>query len=203
MAHQSWSGMRYHKYISLGHACQPAHYIRNVLHQQEAYFFDWLVTPVGGLCKLIEFGPETLFFDKQQFRTVDEPDRKKATVTHNQLGVVFYHEFPRGPQALNAFPTVEMKFRHLAQKWHGLNTMRSKVLFIRHYAGKADSLLIATTLRETFPDLPFDLLSVNEDEANKDPWGIPGIINMCVDPTTTDWKGDSEGWTHVLKTVCV
>lgn len=195
--------MRYHKYISLGHACQPAHYIRNVLHQDESQFFDWLVTPVGGLCKLIEHGPETLFFDRSQFVTVDEPNRKKATVTHKSLGVMFYHEFPLGPKALNSFPTVEMKFRHLAQKWYGLRTTKKKVLFIRHYAGKDDSLLIANTLREEFPELPFDLLAVNEDEANIAPWGIPGIINMCVNPTTTDWKGDSAGWTHVFKTVCV
>lgn len=195
--------MKYHKYISVGHACQPANYIKSLTSQQEANFFDWLVTPVGALVKLVEFGPESLFYDKSQFWTVDEPGRKKATVTHKSLGVVFYHEFPLGPKALNSFTQVELKFRHLAQRWHGLGQTSRKVLFIRHYAGKNDSLLIQNTLREAFPNLPFDLLSVNEDEENKAPWGIPGIINMCVNPTGADWKGDSVGWTNVFKQVVI
>lgn len=195
--------MRYHKIISVGHACQPAHYIQELTDQKEAYFFDWLVTPVGALTKLVEFGPESLFYDQSQFWTADEEGRKKATVTHKSLGVMFYHDFPRGPKALEAYGQVELKFRHLAQRWHALNQFRHKVLFVRHYAGKDDSLLIQNTLREAFPNLPFDLLSINEDEANCTPWGIPGIINMCVNPTTTDWKGDTVGWTNVFKQVVI
>ena len=191
--------MRYHKVISIGHACQPANYIRSLTKQQEAYFFDWLVTPTDSFMKLIEHGPESLFYDRSQFVSIDEPGRKKATVTHKALGVIFYHEFPIGPKALNSFDAVAMKYRNLARRWHELNTIRNKVLFIRHYAGKGDSLLIQGALRRVFPNVPFDLLSVNEDEANKVSWGLPGIINMCVNPTTTDWRGDVTGWTDIFK----
>lgn len=195
--------MRYNKVISIGHACQPAHYIRQFTNQQEAYFFDWLVTPTDSLVKLMQTGPESLFYDKAQFVAVDEPGRKKATVTHKGLGVVLYHEFPSGPKALSSYDSVVLKYRHLAQRWYTIGLIRSKVLFIRHYAGKNDAQLIQNTIRQTFPQLQFDLLAVNEDEANIAPWGLPGIINMCVNPTTSDWKGDSVGWTDVFKKVVI
>ena len=195
--------MKYSKCISIGHACQPANYIRKLTTQQEAHFFDWLVTPTDSLLKLIEQGPESLFYDRAQFVTVDEPNRKNATVTHKGLGVVLYHEFPCGPHALNSFDKVTLKYRHLAQRWHALSLVRNKTLFIRHYAGKDDALLIQKGIRKAFPQLPFDILAVNEDEANVAPWNLPGIINMCVNPTGADWRGDSVGWTNVFKTVVI
>lgn len=195
--------MRYSKYISIGNGRQPSYYIRKHANQEEAYFFDWITTPVAGLCKLIEFGPETLFWDKAQFHITDnEPDKKNATVIHKSLGVVLDSEFPPGPKALNFYQNVEMKFRHLAQKWHGIGQMRNKILFVRHLATEVEALQIQNIISEVFPNLTFDILVVNEDGANDEPWDQPGIINMCVNPTT-DWKGDSQGWAHVFKTVCV
>lgn len=188
--------VKYHKVISVGSDCQPAHYIRNVLKQQEAYFFDWLITPPAAFVKLLQHGPESLFYDRAQFQAIDESGRSHATVTHKGLGVVLFHEFPSGPKALNAFDNVAMKFRHLAQRWYGIPQL-GRILFVRHYADKDESLSIQNAIGKAFPTLKFDLLVVNESDGT--PWGLPGIVNTCVGPTTTDWKGDVAGWTDLLK----
>lgn len=194
--------MKYAKYVSLGHDCQSAHYIREHANQPETYPFDWLITPVPALLKLIEFGPESLFFDKSQFLTKDEAGRPHATVTHKGLGVILYHEFPAGLKALNSYDKVVTKFRHLAQRWHSIAQIRGRMLFIRHYATKDESLQIQTALRKAFPQMHFDLLVVNEGESDKDSWNLPEITNVSVGATTTPWTGDADGWANVFKTVC-
>jgi hypothetical protein len=194
--------MKYNKYISLGADCQAAHYIRKHRNQEEAYPFDWLITPVPALLKLVEFGPESLFFDKSQFWAKDENGRSHATVTHKGLEVVFFHDFPAGPKALNAYDQVVLKFRHLSQRWHSLAQIRGRMLFIRHYATKDESLQIQKAIRQAFPNMHFDLLVVNEGEADNASWNLPEIINVSVGATTTPWTGDSDGWANVFKTMC-
>lgn len=190
--------MRYSKIISLGLDCQPAHYIRTLSKQTEAYPFDWLITPMETLPRILATGPESIFYDVAQFEDLHEKRPSNATIKHKDLGIVFFHDFPPN-QALGAFSQVQSKYRHLASRWHSTLNENIAVLFIRHYANKQNALDIRTALRKQYPKLAFDLLVVNEGAADRDPWGVENIFNRSVEATTTDWHGDSIGWTNIFK----
>lgn len=191
--------MKYTKVISLGFDCQPANYIRTLTKQTEAYPFDWLITPIEALTKLIEHGPESIFYNAAQFEDLQEKRPSHATIKHKDLGVVFFHDFPTN-QGMGAFSQVQQKYRHLATRWHSTLNDKHDILFIRHYASKENALDIKAALRKQYPRLPFDLLVVNEGDSHKDAWGVDNIINRNVEPTVGGaWKGDEAGWTNIFK----
>lgn len=191
--------MKYSKIISLGSDCQPAHYIRTLSKQTEAYPFDWLITPVEALTKLIEYGPESMFYDASKFEDLHEKRPNNASIKHKELGVVFFHDFPP-QQALGAFPQVQSKYRHLASRWHqALSGSKLNVLFIRHYASKDQAMAIQQALRKQYQVLPFDILAVNEGADHAGDWGLTGIINKNIEATDKDWHGDVAGWTDIFK----
>jgi hypothetical protein len=191
--------MKYSKIVSLGLDCQPAHYIRTLSKQTEAYPFDWLITPVDALVNLIEHGPESLFYDSSQFEDLHEKRPSNATIKHKRLGVVFFHDFPPN-QGLGAFMQVQSKYRHLATRWQQtLAPTNTNVLFIRHYATKDQAMAIQQAFKKQYPKLSFDLLVVNEGESDKDPWNLTGITNINVAATGGDWHGDVDGWTNIFK----
>lgn len=190
--------MKYSKVISLGLDCQPAHYIRTLTKQTEAYPFDWLITPAEAIVKLVELGPESLFYDSTQFEDLHDKRPSHATIKHKGLGVVFFHDFPPN-QGLGAFTQVQMKYRHLTTRWHQTLGTRINVLFVRHYATKEQAMSIQQIIRKQFPGLTFDLLVVNEGESDKDDWKLTGIINKNVNATDKDWHGDVDGWTDIFK----
>lgn len=191
--------MKYSKIISLGLDCQPAHYIRTLSKQTEAYPFDWLITPIETLPKIIEHGPESIFYDAAQFEDLQEKRPSHAAIKHKALGVVFFHDFPVH-QALGAMPQVQAKYRHLSSRWHDTLSGKLNILFIRHYANKQNAIDLRDAIHRQHPKLPFELLVVNEGPSDKDPWGIEGIYNRNIEATTTgNWTGDSTGWTNIFK----
>lgn len=191
--------MRYSKLISLGLDCQPAHYIRTLTKQTEAYPFDWLITPVEALAKTTLYGPESIFFDRAQFEDLHDKRPAHATIKHKELGIVFFHDFPVN-QSLGAFEQVQSKYRHLASRWHNtLNDKNLNILFIRHYATRQHAIEIREAILKQYPRLTFHILVVNEGESDKENWGIDGIFNRNVGATGTDWHGDSAGWTNIFK----
>ncbi len=190
--------MRYSKIISLGFDCQPAHYIRELSKQTEAYPFDWLITPAEALTNLIEHGPESLFYDSSQFEDLQDKRASHAIIKHKGLGVVFFHDFPPN-QGLGAFAQVQSKYRHLHSNWHKILSTRLSVLFVRHQATKDQAMAIQQAIRKQYPGIVFDVLVVNEGESDKDPWNLTGIINRNIGPTGSDWHGDVAGWTDIFK----
>lgn len=190
--------MKYSKIISLGLDCQPAHYIRTLSKQTEAYPFDWLITPTEVLPQIITHGPESIFYDASQLEDLHDSRPHNSTIKHKALGVVFFHDFPP-KQGLGALGEVQSKYRHLATRWHSTLNERLTILFIKHYANKQAAIDIKAAIHGQYPRLAFDLLVVNEGAADKENWGVDGIINRSVEATTTDWRGDNTGWTNIFK----
>lgn len=189
----------YYRYISLGHACQPAYNIRNILGQQEAHFFDWLVTPSTTIAHLLQSGgPLSLFNDKSAFKIVGQ-HKTNAIVEHAQLGVIFYHDFPH-IKGIAAFDTVVSKYSHLAKRWNDTINTGKPILFVRHHASREDALAIKRAIYEAYPKLEYDLLVVNEGLPTE-PWNISHVIDMTISTGSNDWHGDITGWTRIFNKV--
>jgi hypothetical protein len=187
----------YYRYISLGHACQPAYHIRNILGQQEAHFFDWLVTSPTTIITLLQSGgPMSLFNDKSAFKITGQ-HKNNAIVEHNQLGVIFYHDFPY-IGGITAWDKVVSKYTHLAKRWQDTMNMGQRILFIRHHANKEEALALKSAIYHAHPKLQYDIMIVNETSQPTTPWNIDNIIDMTLNTAGNDWRGDIAGWTRIF-----
>ena len=82
--------MRYEKAVSVGVSCQPAKQIRTLLGQTEAYFFDWLISPLPAvLCAL-----ENDFSNILQSENLSYTDHRKIRLRDAANGLEYQHDFP-------------------------------------------------------------------------------------------------------------
>ena len=190
--------MKFDKVISIGHSCVPAHQIRKWLNQQEAYFFDWLVTPPPALITLIRCGLMTLF-DKSRL-AIHEPGKNKyVPIIHTEMKVIFYHEF-RKEKELTDYSIVYSKYLFLSSRLNDLLKSQSKVLFIRHHIKKEECEEVQKAIAEAYPKLCFEILAVNECDPSTLNWNVPGIHSYHVNNVQA-WHGDDNQWLDVFKKV--
>ena len=187
---------KYDHFISLGHACQPAHNIRNILGQHEAYLFDWLVTPMPAVLMLLAPGGIDRFFgNKKSFENIDR-HKNNIVVIHRPSEVVFYHDFTVR-EDLKALDKVYAKYKFLYKRTdQALKT--DKVLLIRHHCSKAEAVNLKNVLYKLYPSGNIDLLIVNDGPVQPS-WSIDRIVNMTINPAGVDWRGDMAGWSQILK----
>lgn len=200
---------RYRHCISLGTGCQTAYHLRLRLGCSEAHFFDWLVTPVPALLRLVEGGFSGLFDRADDFvsllaQTDQKPGMLHEPLRHRPLDILFYHDFAPG-LARSDLGEVREKYRFLATRWKAAVAEGGPILFVRHLVEPAEAVQIVELMRRCYPELDFMLLAVRETDAPEPSWGLPRIINTTVWPTPFEdiargiagpraWIGDTEGW---------
>jgi hypothetical protein len=201
----------YRACISLGAGCATAHHIRRCLWQPEAYFFDWLVTPMPALITLLRTDLRSLFQDKEAFRPQEAPPTPYLAMGHQRLGVISYHDFRREEQ-LRDFPQVREKYAFLADRWGKTIAAGGPILFVRHLVDRDECIALVETLKEAYRDLEFSILAVAEGREPPVSWNLAGVCNTVIGPTPFEligtgragpetWKGDSEGWQEAFRLV--
>jgi hypothetical protein len=76
--------------VSLGGMCQPAWNIRNCFGTEDAYPFDWLITPGSSLLKILDDD----FRDALILENL-EAIQNRDTVLCRYYEVLHHHDFPR------------------------------------------------------------------------------------------------------------
>ena len=123
--------MRFDKVISIGASCQIAHQVRRLWpQQQEAYPFDWIVTPYKALLKTL--GDNFAGFVCGDYLELKTNSEGKIThIENTKSGVQFYHDFPCSVDFISHLVTVKKKYDFLIGRWREMIASGSNVLFIR------------------------------------------------------------------------
>jgi hypothetical protein len=199
----------YRACISLGAGCQTAYHIRRCLWQPEAYFFDWLATPMPALLVLLRGGLDGLFRDPGDFCPQAAPPSGHFPIRHRTLGVVSYHDLRRD-EGWRDFSLAAAKYAALAERWRRTIEGGGPLLFVRHLIDRADAARLVDTLKEVYPDLAFSVLAVSEGDDPAASWELPQLFHTVVGRTPFEaidrgdagpaaWKGDAEGWQEAFR----
>jgi hypothetical protein len=142
-------------FISLGQYCEVAYQIRRFTKNNEAYFFDWLVTPEDSYRSILLDDSE--FFKQENWEICDGGIRLRDKSTR----LLFQHEFDElnsdnhiidESKVEDHLPVAFSKFIHLKNKT--LNTIKdSKNIFLIRsvkYTSLSDAKKIMNDLKDTF-----------------------------------------------------
>lgn len=201
----------YDKVISIGATCQVATHIRKQLQQTEAYYFDWLISPL----------PAVIFSIKSWFDGILQPenltysDSRKIRLTDAANGLQYQHDFPvdkdnpdpsRREEILPDFAVhisaVREKYLRRVNRMKAALSRQGHILLIR-YVQIADDLAdehrfaIVQAFQTQFPSSRLTFLwasqLISEHKMLED-----GNY-MCHLPKSDKWDGDSAGWSDVFK----
>ncbi len=107
--------MKFQTIISLGEDCEVAHQLRRHFGVERAGIFDWLMLPPRGLIRLLREGPDELL----QFADLEPIDGRQAMASR-AYGIVFHHEFKRGPDRLVDVDRVASQLERVGAKYRAL-----------------------------------------------------------------------------------
>lgn len=103
--------------VSLGALCEVAYQVRRLSGSDRAYPFDWWVTPLGSVMKVLDAGAPAVF-EAAQLMKVPDYGGHPALYSHLS-GTIHLHEFPAGEDFL-ALEEAEMAQR-LIPKYQALH----------------------------------------------------------------------------------
>lgn len=197
------------KVISIGATCQTARQIRNLLEQREAYYFDWLISPLPAVMKSIENG----FTGILQPENLSYSDHRKIRLIDSINGLQYQHDFPVDEK--NDDPALRemilpdfVDHAHLAREKYIRRALRTldvlssgvHILLVR-YVQDASELApqrrneLKKVFAHRFPSgqLSFLWASPHVEGFNTvdDGW-------LCNLPPSPRWDGDAEGWRRAL-----
>ncbi|QRG05252.1 hypothetical protein EZH22_19405 [Xanthobacter dioxanivorans] len=84
--------------VSLGALCEVAFQVRRLSRAEQAYPFDWWITPLAGVAPVLEAGAAAVFAPQEIVKVSDYGG--KAALYSRLGGTVHLHEFPAGEDFL-------------------------------------------------------------------------------------------------------
>lgn len=202
--------MRYAKAISIGASCQPAKQIRTLLGQTEAYFFDWMISPLPAVLRAYE----TDFVNLLQAENLSYSDHRKIRLRDAANGLEYQHDFP--VDANNADPAqrevILPDFADhvaIAQEKYARRLERT-----REVLDAGEPILIVRYVNTPFDLEPANRKALAEIVRSKHPsaqltflWASPLVSDftrsaegyICTLPHSPKWDGCPIGWGRVLE----
>lgn len=200
---------QYDYIVSLGGMCEPAWNIRNTFRTEDAYPFDWLITPGDSLIRIL----------KDDMRHVGRIENLQIvsdgeTVRCKHYEILHHHDFRRSPDH-KIIPELESQVEGIRSKyrflWQRFLTRCSsgQVLFVRaegNYSPANDWIPrgwdwddeLCAALERKFPSLDFDLLAVRGHAHGR----RGRVISDCWRPIgepSGDWRGWPDGWSDMFR----
>ena len=106
---------QYQKIVSLGSNCEITWNIRSYFGIEEAYPFDWWMTPYHSLLKILDNNFEGLF-DEQNIRIATD----KLTVVDKKYNILYHHDFERDEEGLIIADNLAFQLLRLKEKYQYL-----------------------------------------------------------------------------------
>lgn len=205
------SDISYTHIVSLGAWCQVASQIKTCTGDIASGPFDWLVTPLPALIRILREDAQGL-----ALAAIAEDD----TAICPTYGCLYHHEFERDA-ARRCIITDEALARtrsKLLHKWESLKQKLSdgqRTLFVRfggdgrparawpyhvdpHRTCSAELNALDDALAERFPGMDFDILHVWHEQMHPSDFSAPLSPRIRLAPMTTpshrDWRGDAMAW---------
>ncbi len=189
--------------VSLGYNCRTTRRVRDYFGTEEAYPFDWWVSPMKGLIGvLLEWDVDRLY-DPAVLAEVRSGEQI-AYLRHGRYGIKFMHDFPSDqgrvrPNWREHLPEAKSRMTHLMAKFDALNSPDRKVLFYRE-VGPSDRAVLEhckglrrLVLAHT-PLAQCNFLLISSTGIKAPRWTSLSIN----DPLEEPWSGDPEIWDSAL-----
>lgn len=180
--------------ISLGCRCDVAFQLRMHGEENISHFFDWLVTSVQGVIKIIESDFDVFYPDHLVWKT----DQSPSYVKDQETGTIFYHQFPMFAgnvphNFLLYYDSFIKKFEYLANRFKVYMESRP-VTLVRQEINFEDAIALEEVFLKKFPNSDLEFLYIlNEDKVFSTPKGRSFFLK-----NNGSSLGDPEEWTRVL-----
>jgi hypothetical protein len=190
----------YKKVISLGPSCETALQIREVIDQDEAYVFDWVIAPPGVVAAVLEEDFSTLLYPDNLSFVPRGDGVENAHVYDTGSGLEFHHDFRNAPEFMEGYENAAGKYAFL------INRFRSRmsdgpILFIQHQADHANAQRLESAIATRYPNLPFRLLVIGTAGVPHD-WPAEGgearLFRVDIPGSGHTWQERTPQWRAVL-----
>lgn len=185
--------------INLGGECQVAYQMRLHGIRNEALPFDWIITPVAGLKKILEeqfaqfLNPNHLIFVANE---------KSTYVYDTHYGIRFLHDFKLVPDFMKEYEKIYSIYARRIERFLQLLHESKQALFIRKNSTKQEAIELRDLLKRLCPDNNFTLLILDRTPEMKEPWDLEHIKNFYLRPPNPEsWKGDPIAWQEIFLTI--
>ena len=187
----------YHKVISLGPNCQTAFQIRQLIEQEEAYPFDWVIASPSAVVKAVETKFQKFVNpDGLVLRSSGAPE-SHPYVYDKVSDIEFHHDFENSENFMNSVEHVKSKYKFLTSRMLRQLQAREPILFVHHTGQWQDAMEFAQAISANFPQLPFDVLDVAISKSKvKARHG--NVIRMSIDGSGETWQDRTPQWAEVF-----
>lgn len=194
--------------LSLGYDCKVAWQIRRHSGQGEAFFFDWLMTPIDALPVMLGRDEELLRDGRWELIKDD------CCLRDLDTGLMFMHEFPAVPveggeqshrilpeQVPDHLPVARAKFAYLRRKTLEFIRRSEDLLLVRadEVATLDEAMENANKMRRLFlpinPTLKFAVASTLIPTS-----GSAGDTLIFKTEAGEDWRGGHDSWSRLFDT---
>ncbi len=204
-------------FISLGNNCVPALMLRFAGLREEAFPFDWLTTPMDGLCKVFRDDFKDYFL--RENLTLYSLDNR--VVLDTLYGFGHNHAFPTKGSVMHSdeemyeggeivknfldfYQEVYSKYIRRIDRFKKILSGRRNIIFIRYRCNKLEAQKLAQMIKFCYPHLLFTLIAIDSTEEIKHDWKIPQVKNFYIKPNESSNIFSEETvkeWKEVLRSI--
>ncbi len=191
-------------YFSIGEYCASAFQLRRWSGRNDAFFFDWLVTP-GSAFDFIRQSSDQ-FLMPGNWDIVGEPGNEGIRVRDKFSGLLFQHEFPTIDGKIDAarveehLATAREKFTYLKNKTIAAIAGSPNCVLVRAENALVtldDALERANQIRQAFMPINPNIKTVLASTNFEGEFRHPEFIMIKLQPHA-GWEGDNASWDRLL-----
>jgi hypothetical protein len=123
--------------ISLGYSCHPSLLIsalgRIESKSYERYVFDWLGSPMWGVCKLIEDNFVDLNSPQYLINKNHYDNKTESYVTNTKYNIIFAHDYQKNLEQITqaVFDATKTKYERRVQRFNEVLSAGVPIIFLR------------------------------------------------------------------------
>lgn len=194
-----WSSNEFrtpHTIISLGRSCSAALHIREFKLSQEAFPFDWLVTPFDSLYSLLLYDFQDFFSKNNLEQRGTKPS--SIPVYETKYGTLHIHDFLIGSSIDEQYDLIKEKYMRRIRRFRMILNSGRLVYFVRTDISKGQAYKLVTYISKTWPHLTYVLVAVGDQLEHKNDWNMDNVRNFYVSPKLSTFQKTTE-WQSIFK----
>lgn len=183
----------YDEVVSLGFACQVAYQTKLNGFRTHAYPFDVLITPYESMLLFI-VNKGVNFLEPSNLHVLEVLPGGVLSVLEKGYNIQMIHDFTLNFANYNQ---VKAKYDRRIKRFFDLLASNKRVLFIRINLNYYQAIELDNILHTLYPQLPYTILALNDDEQSKQDWHLERVRNFYL-RWTGGWDGDYARWKEIL-----
>jgi hypothetical protein len=190
-------------FLSLGESCQTAHQIRRWTNSSERYFFDWIISDIKVVKKVLLNFNEEKFLSRENICLADKAVRLLETTT----GVRFQHDFKVDTNGRHSLEVTDdelfqVKKKYLYLRGKTLEYIESNQVIPIYYDWRGLGDEFCLKVLDILVELPFPSINkrivIASTKLSKTQYTSKGLLFKLDEPGELEqrykWRGDDSCW---------